>query len=187
MHPRVVSTLGGYYHIWAWREVPWWWPPFWGCSIQLGPYFIPQHTLIDYLFLQKKFVCLYCILIVPGILGPKVGLIFHQNVLVIRFWAFCIDCLLDFQSNWPPFSLILDLFDPSFSQNLRSDWVQFCFMYWTQLAKMFVKYCPQRYLLWVLVWHTNLNATTHQCKRGFKMVLYFHLVLECNQAIDDRL
>ncbi len=33
---------------------------------------------------------------------------------------------LVFWSNWPTFSLILDLFDPSyFSQNLRSDWVHF--------------------------------------------------------------
>ncbi len=28
-----------------------------------------------------------------------------------------------------PFSLILDVFDPSFSQNLRSDWVQHFFSY----------------------------------------------------------
>ncbi len=64
--------------------------------------------------------------LVPEILGPKVGLIVHQNVLFNGFSTFCINFLLDFQSNWPPFSLILDLFDPSFSQNLISDSVQFC-------------------------------------------------------------
>ncbi len=41
------------------REVLWWWPPFGGFSIQLGPYFIPQHVPIDPLFLQKKSLCLY--------------------------------------------------------------------------------------------------------------------------------
>ncbi len=70
--------------------------------------------------------------LVPEILWPKVGLIFHQNVLVNRFDAFCIN----FQSNWPPFSLLLDLFDLSFSQNLRSDWVQFLFACWVWLPNI---------------------------------------------------
>ncbi len=47
-------------------------------AIRLGPYFIPQHNPIDPLFLQKKAVCLSHL--VPEILGPKVGLTFHQNV-----------------------------------------------------------------------------------------------------------
>ncbi len=29
------------------REVPRWWCPFWGFSIQLGPYFIPHHGPMD--------------------------------------------------------------------------------------------------------------------------------------------
>ncbi len=37
------------------REVPWWWTSFWGFSIWLGPYFIPQHDPIDPLFLQNWF------------------------------------------------------------------------------------------------------------------------------------
>ncbi len=32
------------------REVPWWWPPFLGFPIWLGPYFIPQHNPIDPFF-----------------------------------------------------------------------------------------------------------------------------------------
>ncbi len=34
-------------------DVPRWWPPFWGFSIWLGPYFIPQHNPTDPLCLQK--------------------------------------------------------------------------------------------------------------------------------------
>ncbi len=40
------------------REVLRWWPPFFGFTFRLGPYFIPQHNPIDPLFLQKKLVCL---------------------------------------------------------------------------------------------------------------------------------
>ncbi len=42
-------------------------------------------------------------------------LIFHKNVLFNSFEAFCVDFLLDFQTNWPPFSLTLVHFDLSFS------------------------------------------------------------------------
>ncbi len=33
--------------------------------------------------------------LVPEILRPKIGLIFHQNVLFNRFEAFCINFILD--------------------------------------------------------------------------------------------
>ncbi len=69
------------------REVPQWWPQFLGFSIRLGPYFISQHNLIDPLFLQKK-IGLSLSHLVPEILGPKVGLIFHQNVFFTRFKHF---------------------------------------------------------------------------------------------------
>ncbi len=36
------------------REVPRWWPPFWGFSIRLNPFLITQHNPIDPLFLQKS-------------------------------------------------------------------------------------------------------------------------------------
>ncbi len=58
-------------------------PPFWGTSIRLGPYFIPPHNPIDTLFLQKNQLSLSHL--VPEILGPKIGLILHQNVLVTIF------------------------------------------------------------------------------------------------------
>ncbi len=103
-------------------EVPWGWPLFWGFLIRLGPYFIPQHNLIDPLFLQEKSVCLSHL--VPEILGPKFGLIFHPNELFYIFKAFCINFPLIFDQIDPFFLLILNLCDTSFSQNLRSDWVQ---------------------------------------------------------------
>ncbi len=37
--------------------------------------------------------------LVPEILGPKVGLILTQNVLLNSFLAFYINLLLDFRSN----------------------------------------------------------------------------------------
>ncbi len=54
------------------------------------------------LFLQKK-IGFSLSHLVPEILGPKVGLIFHQNVLFNRFKAFCIN-----------FPLIFDPIDPIF-------------------------------------------------------------------------
>ncbi len=41
------------------RDVLQWWPPFWGFSIRLGPYFMPHHDLIDPLFLQKNWFISY--------------------------------------------------------------------------------------------------------------------------------
>ncbi len=48
------------------------------CSIQLGPYFMTHHNLIDPFFLQKK-IGLSLSHLVPEILGPNVGLNFHQE------------------------------------------------------------------------------------------------------------
>ncbi len=76
------------------------------------------------LFLQK-IISLSLSHLVPQILGPKYGLMFHQNVLFNRFKAFCIHLTFNFLCSWPPFSLILNLLDPSFSQNLRSGWILF--------------------------------------------------------------
>ncbi len=50
-----------------------------GFSIRLGRYFISQHNPIDPLFLEKK-IGLSLSHLVPEILRPKVGIIFHQNV-----------------------------------------------------------------------------------------------------------
>ncbi len=95
----------------------------------------PQYNPIDPFCLQKK-IGLSLSHLVLEILGPKLGKFFQQNVLFNRFHAFCINFLLDFQPNWPPFSLILELFDRSFSHKLRSDLVQFFFSCWTQLLKI---------------------------------------------------
>ncbi len=58
--------------------------------------------------------------LVPEKLGPKVGLIFHQNVLFSIFKHFvCINFLLHFGSNWLPFSLIFDFYDPHFNKTIR--------------------------------------------------------------------
>ncbi len=56
--------------------------------------------------------------------------------LTVFLKAFCIKFHFDFRSNWPHFSLILDLFDPSFLQNFRSDWVEFFIACWTWLPNI---------------------------------------------------
>ncbi len=58
-------------------------PPFWGFSIWLGPLFIPQQS--DCPPLSAKKIGLSLSHLIQEILGPKVGLIFHQNILVDRF------------------------------------------------------------------------------------------------------
>ncbi len=63
----------------------------------IGPYFIPQHNPIGPSFCRK--IGLSLSHSVPEILGPKVGLMFHQNVVFNSFEAFCINFLLDFRSN----------------------------------------------------------------------------------------
>ncbi len=78
-----------------------------------------SHSNPNPLFLQKT-NGLSLSHLVPEIFGPTIGLILNQNVL---FNCFYINFLFDYWSNWSPFSLIFDLFDPSFLQNLRSDWV----------------------------------------------------------------
>ncbi len=58
--------------------------PVLGIFSPIGSLFIPQHNPIDPLFLQKK-IGLSLSHLVPEILGPKVGLFFHQIVLFNRF------------------------------------------------------------------------------------------------------
>ncbi len=62
-------------------------PPFLGFSIQLGPYFIPQHNL------QKKSVRLY-------------------HILFNRFKAFCINFSLIFDQIDPLFFIDFKSFRP---------------------------------------------------------------------------
>ncbi len=77
--------------------------------------------------------------LVTEILEPKIDLIFHQNVLFISFEAFCMKFHLDFHPIDPHLSLVLDIFDPSFSQNIRSDWYHFL-LYGEPHNQHFVKY-----------------------------------------------
>ncbi len=60
--------------------------------------------------------------LVPEILGPKFGLMFHQMYYLTLFKHFVSSFSLIF---YPFCFLILDLFYPSFLQNLTSDWVTF--------------------------------------------------------------
>ncbi len=83
--------------------------------------------------------------LVPEILGPKVSLIFHLNVFFLQIFSILCQFTLNFRSNWPPFSLILNLFDPSFSQNLRSDWVQIFFTCWTRVPNIWWSTPSPRY------------------------------------------
>ncbi len=58
----------------------------------------------------EKMVCFLSHL-VPEIIGPNIGLIvhFHQNMSFKSFKTYCINFLLDFQSSWPSFLLILKI------------------------------------------------------------------------------
>ncbi len=59
-------------------------PPFLRFSIRLGLYFIPQRNPNDSFF-SAETIGLSLSHLVPEILGPKVAVIFHQNVLFNRF------------------------------------------------------------------------------------------------------
>ncbi len=67
----------------------------------IGSFFMYHHDLIDILFLQNT-NGLSLSHLVPEILGPKVGLIFHQNVLKVFKYFVSI------------FSLMFDPIDPLF-------------------------------------------------------------------------
>ncbi len=72
--------------------------------------------------------------LVPEIVGPNVELMSTKIYYLTDFKHFVSIFSLIFNPIDLPFSLILNLFNPSFSQNLRSDWVQFLFMCSTQQA-----------------------------------------------------
>ncbi len=56
---------------------------------------------------------------------------FPKSVIWLLWSIFFINYLIDCQCNWPPYSLNLDLFYPSFLHNIRSNWVKFLFACWT--------------------------------------------------------
>ncbi len=65
----------------------------------------------------------------PPLSAEKISLGLSHLIPEIRGHKvpFCINFCPNFRSNWPLFSLVLDLIDPSFLQNFRSDWVH-CFI-----------------------------------------------------------
>ncbi len=56
----------------------------------MGPHFMPHHDLIDPFFLLKE-IGLSLSHLVPEIIRPKHGLIFHQDASFNCFEAFCIN------------------------------------------------------------------------------------------------
>ncbi len=91
------------------REVPRWWPQFGGFSIRLGPYFIP---------LSAEKIGLPLSHLVSGILGPKVGLIIHQNVLT-DFKHFVYIFSLNFDPIEPLFHWFKKCLIPHFHKTLH--------------------------------------------------------------------
>ncbi len=99
-------------------------------SIWLGSYGMHTRDLIDPPLSAEK-ISLSLSYLVPEILGPKVGLIFHQNVLFNSFWAVCMNFLwfsikltlsfIDLRSLWPlPHSYkTLDLIETNFYRVLN--------------------------------------------------------------------
>ncbi len=84
--------------------------PIWSyCMVQTRSDWPPLST-------EKNQLCVSHL--VPKIHGHKVGLIQTSFKDFASFFPFCINFHLTFRSNWPPFSLVLDLIDPSFYKNL---------------------------------------------------------------------
>ncbi len=98
-------------------------PHFWDFDPIGSQFHAPSRS--DWPSLSAEKIGLSLSHLVSEIFGPKFGLIFQQNWLFNCFYAFCINFLIDFQSNLSPSSLILDLFDPSLY--FRSKWVHFSF------------------------------------------------------------
>ncbi len=86
---------------WHGMEVPLWWPPFLRFYVS---------SLSDWPPFSAEKICLSLSHIVLEILGPKVDLIFHQNVSFNSFYAFCIEGFLEFRS----YFIDLRSFDPLF-------------------------------------------------------------------------
>ncbi len=95
-------------------------------------------------------------------LGPNVGLICHQNVLLTDYKHFLSMFSLIFNPI-DPFSFISNIFDPSFLQDLRSDLVQNLFACWTQLPNISWNYSNKASHL-----HGNcISGGSCQCKVFF--------------------
>ncbi len=115
-----VTTRGGYTHTWAWQEGSVVMTPVLGIFNLIGSLFnTSTQNLIDTFFLQKTWF---------------VSVTFSSRDTRTFIWSnfsptcIILQILIILYQFYPCFSiqLILDLFDPSFSQNLRSYWVHFC-------------------------------------------------------------
>ncbi len=80
---KLVPGGGGTHILGHGREVPRWWPPFFRFSIRLGLFYTSTQSDWPPFSSEKNGLSLSHL--VPEILGPKVGIIFHQNVLFNRF------------------------------------------------------------------------------------------------------
>ncbi len=156
-------------HIWTW----------WGTSALLThvfdifrshwvPFLCPTRSYWPHFSAEK--IGLSLSHLVPEVIWPKVGLKFHTNLSFDHFEAFVpIFFLLDFRSNWPPFLQFLDLFDPSFLQNLRSCWVHFFIACWTlnqkfgevppPLPGLYAGYCLLMQMFAIFTFH-SVNFST---------------------------
>ncbi len=113
--------------------------------IPLGPFSMPNSILLTPSFCRK--IGLSLSHLVPEIIWHKICIFFHKYLSFDTFEAICTHFPLDFRSYWPPFSLLLDLFDPSFLQNLRSRWVHLFIVSWTSPPKIWwsLPLSPHRY------------------------------------------
>ncbi len=89
-----------------------WWPLFLRIPIKFWSLFYALNQSDWHPFsAQKLFPSLD---LVPEILGPKVGVMFHQNVLFNNFEAFSINFLLWFSIQLTPFHWIMIFLAPYF-------------------------------------------------------------------------
>ncbi len=154
-------------------------PWFWHVPIPLGPFVCPTRSYWPPLSAEK--IGLSLSHLVPEIIWPKVGLIFHKNLLFDHFapiFSFIFD-LVD------PLLQFLNLFDPSFLQNLRSCWVHFFIVCWTPLLKICWSATPrtQNSCMLECTWslHQGPLWTVSYC--DLLLILGEHSVLRTNNVL----
>ncbi len=143
------------------RKVPQWWTPVF-VIVNLIWSLLYSATRSDRPPLSTEKISLCLSLLVPEICGHKVVKILHH------LFPFCINFHLNFWSNWPPFSLLLDLIDPSFLQNFRSEWVHFFYHVPNLPTENMVKYPPHPRPFTHSLMHAHLSdnrkSLTTYCK-----------------------
>ncbi len=113
------------------------WPPFFDIFLSHWVSFLcPTRSCWPPLFAEK--ISFSPSHIVPEIIWPKVGLMFHQNLSFNYFKSLYTNFLLIFSILLTPFFTVLNLFDP-FLQIFISNWVHFFITSWTP-TQCFVNY-----------------------------------------------